>query len=128
LRRRAIAQRRQRGLRSATLLNGSTRDTHALADLAQNAIQQLFGDRPPTERTTVRAPGPERRPAHARTANEVVGETREAHDAVGELPAGSIVVAGNGTGDLLLLLADGDGVVWWDHETAETGSVVLDSS
>jgi hypothetical protein len=64
----------------------------------------------------------------ARTANQVVRKTREAHDAIGDVPAGSIVVASNGTGDLLLLLADGDDVVWWDHETAETESVVLDSS
>jgi hypothetical protein len=63
----------------------------------------------------------------ARTANHIVRETREAHDTIGDLPAGSIVIADNGTGDLLLLLADDD-VVWWDHETDEIESVALDWS
>ena len=47
----------------------------------------------------------------ARTANHIVRETREAHDTIGDLPAGSIVIADNGTGDLLLVLADDDDVV-----------------
>ena len=63
----------------------------------------------------------------ARTANHIVRETREAHDTIGDLPAGSIVIADNGTGDLLLVLADDD-VVWWDHETAEIESVTPDWS
>ena len=64
----------------------------------------------------------------ARTANHIVGETREAHDTIGDLPAGSIVIADNGTGDLLLVLADDDDVVWWDHETGEIESVAPDWS
>jgi hypothetical protein len=63
----------------------------------------------------------------AQTANHIVRETREANDTIGDLPAGSIVIAGNGTGDLLLVLADSD-VVWWDHETGEIESVAPDWS
>jgi len=55
----------------------------------------------------------------ARTANHIVAQTHEMHASIGDLPAGSIVIADNGTGDLLLLVAGGDDVVWWDHETAE---------
>ena len=55
----------------------------------------------------------------SRTANHVVRETREAHETIGDLPAGAIVIADNGTGDLLLVLGEGDDVVWWDHETGD---------
>ena len=34
------------------------------------------------------------------------------------VPEGTVVIAGNGTADLLLLLPD-DRFAWWDHETAE---------
>jgi hypothetical protein len=64
----------------------------------------------------------------SRTANHIVGETREAHDTIGDLPAGSVVIAANGTGDLLLLPADRDDVVWWDHETGEIEPVVVNWS
>jgi hypothetical protein len=64
----------------------------------------------------------------ARTANQVVGETREAHDAIGDVPAGSIVVAGNGTGDLLLLARWRRRGLVGPRKPGETGSVVLDSS
>ena len=59
----------------------------------------------------------------ARTANHVVHETREAHETIVDLPAGAIVIADNGTGDLLLVLGEGDDVVWWDHETGDIESV-----
>jgi SMI1 / KNR4 family (SUKH-1) len=64
----------------------------------------------------------------ARTANHIVSETREGHERGGDLPAGSTVIAENGTGDLLLVLVDADNVVWWDHETGEVESVVVDWS
>jgi hypothetical protein len=57
--------------------------------------------------------------------NHIVHETREAHDTIPNLPAGSVVIAENGTGDLLLLLAHGDEVAWWDHETGQTEPVTL---
>jgi hypothetical protein len=47
---------------------------------------------------------------------------------IGDLPAGSVVIAANGTGDLLLLPADRDDVVWWDHETGEIEPVVVNWS
>ena len=62
----------------------------------------------------------------ARTTNHIISETHEAHDGISDLPAGSIVIAGNGSGDLLLVLADTDDVVWWDHETAEVEPVTVD--
>jgi hypothetical protein len=59
----------------------------------------------------------------SRTANHVVRETREARETIGDLPAGAIVIADNGTGDLLLVLGEGDDVVWWDHETGDVEPV-----
>ena len=50
-----------------------------------------------------------------RTANHVVRETEE-H---GEVPGGAVVVAANGTGDLLVLPEGSDDPAWWDHETGE---------
>lgn len=38
----------------------------------------------------------------------------------------SIVIAGNGTGDLLLVLAGSDDVVWWDHESGGVEPVAVD--
>jgi hypothetical protein len=62
-----------------------------------------------------------------RTAGHVVRETREARASIGDaLPARSVVIADNGTGDLLLLLADGDDIVWWDHGTGEVEPVQVD--
>jgi hypothetical protein len=55
-----------------------------------------------------------------RTTNHIVRETEEAHESLqGALPAGTVVVAANGTGDLLVLPPDGDQPAWWDHETGE---------
>jgi cell wall assembly regulator SMI1 len=59
----------------------------------------------------------------ARTASHIVGETRDARDTIDGLPDGSIVIANNGTGDLLLVLADSDDVVSWDHETGDIEAV-----
>ena len=39
------------------------------------------------------------------------------------LDCGAIVIADNGTGDLLLVLGEGDDVVWWDHETGDVEPV-----
>lgn len=67
----------------------------------------------PTSRRSVR-----------KTTNHVVRETESAHEAWGDLlPAGSVVVGSNGTGDLLLLLAGSDEPCWWDHETGQTHPV-----
>jgi hypothetical protein len=63
----------------------------------------------------------------ARTANHIVRETREAHDSIADLPAAALVIADNGSGDLLLVLDD-DEVVWWDHETGEVEPVTVDWS
>ena len=61
-----------------------------------------------------------------RTASHIVAETRKAHEGWRELiPAGSVVIARNDTGDLLLLLAERDDVVWWDHETSEVAPVTV---
>ncbi|MEJ7786516.1 MAG: SMI1/KNR4 family protein [Solirubrobacteraceae bacterium] len=62
----------------------------------------------------------------ARTAGHIVRETREAHETIDALPDASIVIAGNGTGDLLLVLAGSDDVVWWDHETGGVEPVAVD--
>ena len=82
-----------------------------------------------TESTTPRSSSAARFPrrcARSRTTNHIISETHEAHDGISDLPAGSIVIAGNGSGDLLLVLADADDVVWWDHETAEVEPVTVD--
>lgn len=55
-----------------------------------------------------------------RTASHVVRETEECGD---DLPDGSVVIAGNGTGDLLILVPGTDQPHWWDHETAEAHPV-----
>jgi hypothetical protein len=64
----------------------------------------------------------------SRTANDIVSETRGAHKSIGDLPAGSIVIAHNGSGDLLLVPADGDDLAWWNHETGEVQPVTVDWS
>lgn len=64
-----------------------------------------------------------------RSANHMVRETEEAHS-VPELapPQGSVVIAANGTGDLLLLLKEDDCPYWWDHETGDVQRVAVDWS
>lgn len=64
----------------------------------------------------------------ARTASHVVRETREAHDSIEHLPADSVVIASDGSGDLLLVLPGGEDVVWWDHETGDVARVRVDWS
>jgi hypothetical protein len=64
----------------------------------------------------------------SRTANHIVSETRKAHKNIGHLPAGSIVIADNGSGDLLLMLVDRDDLVWWNHETGEVEPVTVEWS
>jgi hypothetical protein len=61
----------------------------------------------------------------ARTADDIVTRTQEAAD---ELPEGTVVVAENGTGDLLVLMADRSQPAWWDHETAEMHPIRTDWS
>ena len=51
-----------------------------------------------------------------RTSGHIVAATEEARIDDG-FPADGVVLADNGTGDLLV--AVGDDVLWWDHETAE---------
>jgi hypothetical protein len=60
-----------------------------------------------------------------RSANHVVRETQESVD---DLPEGTVVIAGNGTGDLLVLVLDDDQPHWWDHETGELHPVTVDWS
>jgi hypothetical protein len=55
-----------------------------------------------------------------RTTNHVVRETEEHRHA---LPDGSVVIAGNGTGDLLILMPGTDQPHWWDHETTQAHPV-----
>jgi SMI1 / KNR4 family (SUKH-1) len=64
----------------------------------------------------------------ARTANHIVSETRAAHKGIAHLPAGSIVIAHNGSGDLLLIPVDRDDPVWWNHETGEVEPATVDWS
>jgi hypothetical protein len=52
----------------------------------------------------------------ARSAAHIVHQTNEVGSGSG-VPDGAVVIAGNGSGDLLLLLADDDRAYWWDHET-----------
>ncbi len=56
----------------------------------------------------------------ARTARHIVHETTEARSWPG-FPADAVAVAGNGTGDQLIVR--GGAVEWWDHETGETRAV-----
>jgi hypothetical protein len=62
----------------------------------------------------------------ARTCNDIVRETKSASEQPG-FPEGAVVVADNGTGDLLLLVptetdskALGEEIYFWNHETRET--------
>jgi hypothetical protein len=64
----------------------------------------------------------------SRTANHIVSETREAHKSIGHLPAGSIVIAHNDSGDLLLVPVDRDDPVWWNHETGQVEPVTVEWS
>lgn len=65
----------------------------------------------------------------SRSANHIVRETEEAHS-VAEVapPRGSVVIADNGTGNLLLLLKQDDCPYWWDHETGDVHRVTVDWS
>src|SRR5687768_3213061 len=60
-----------------------------------------------------------------RSANHMLRETQERND---ELPNGSVVIASNPTGDLLVLPPDDDRSHWWDHETGELHSVTVNWS
>ena len=62
----------------------------------------------------------------ARTASHVVRETEEAHEGIPDLPEGAVVVAADGSGDLLLLLAGEDEPRLHDHETGELEPVSTD--
>jgi len=63
-----------------------------------------------------------------RTANHLVRETDEARERLEGLPAGAVVIGDNGTGDVLLVLPEGDDVVWWDQETGAVEPVTVDWS
>jgi hypothetical protein len=89
-------------------------------------VHGYAGDDPIWSLHPVWDPGDRRRAA--RTANHIVRETEEARREAAGLPSGSIVIAGNGTGDLLVVLAGADDVVWWDPETTEVEHVTADWS
>jgi hypothetical protein len=63
-----------------------------------------------------------------RTCNDIVRETALAR-ARPDFPASALAIGHNGSGDLLVLLADpgttrfADAVYWWDHETGELNHV-----
>ena len=61
-----------------------------------------------------------------RTAGHVVRETEEAREAVPDLPEGAVVVAADGSGDLLVLLEGEDGPRRRDHETGALEPVATD--
>lgn len=54
----------------------------------------------------------------SRSANDILRETESARQ-WHAFPTDGIAVASNGTGDLLILLGDGDEIWLWDHETGE---------
>jgi hypothetical protein len=61
----------------------------------------------------------------ARTANHIVRETQVARERAG-LPEGSIAIAEDGSGYLLIVRAGSDEVEFWDHETSESRIVEVD--
>jgi SMI1-KNR4 cell-wall len=65
----------------------------------------------------------------ARTSNHVLKETLELNDWAG-FPSGALAIAGNGTGDQLVLIRVGpiygDSVYAWSHETGELTKVASD--
>ena len=67
----------------------------------------------------------------ARTCNDVCHETAYLRDQWVGFPAGAVAIAGNGTGDQLVMLPDpndpntlGAAVFVWDHETGTLGKPV----
>jgi hypothetical protein len=63
----------------------------------------------------------------SRTAHDLVTETNAARSDDG-FPPGAVVVAENGTGDLVVVLAGQSAPQWWDHETGETAPVTTEWS
>ena len=64
---------------------------------------------------------PTNRKTMGRTGNHIVRENEALRrDWADILPAGSIAIADNGGGDLLVLSPGSDDVLFWDHETGET--------
>lgn len=66
----------------------------------------------------------------ARTCNDVVHETNEAR-VWSKFPQDAVAIAGNGTGDQLLLRCDSNGklssaIFRWDHETGECTQIAQD--
>jgi len=61
----------------------------------------------------------------ARTTNDIVRETRTAHNDSG-FPAGGIAIASNGTGDRLILLPQSNAIFHWDHETRTVAEVTVE--
>lgn len=68
---------------------------------------------------------PSDRKRASRSANHIVRETREA---ASDLPAGAVVIAANGTGDLLVLASEPERVSWWDPASGELHPVEVDWS
>jgi hypothetical protein len=63
----------------------------------------------------------------ARTANDILSETRQARTWP-NFPADAFVIAQNGTGDLLVLLPVSDDIHYWDHETGLASVVAIDGA
>lgn len=61
----------------------------------------------------------------ARTANDIVSETKRARGYLG-FPSGGIAIASNGTGDQLVLLPQSDAIFHWDHETRTLAEVTVE--
>lgn len=61
----------------------------------------------------------------ARTANDIVNETKMARKDSG-FPAGGIAIASNGTGDRLVLLPQSNAIFHWDHETRTVAEVTVE--
>jgi hypothetical protein len=66
---------------------------------------------------------PTDRKTSTRSASHIARETEEAGD---DLPEGAVAIAGNGTGDRLVLVAESDDPQVWDHETGDLHPVTVE--
>jgi hypothetical protein len=87
------------------------------------AVEGYPGDDPVWQLHPVQDTGDRRRAK--RTADHLVRATEERR---AELPEGTVVIAANGTGDLLVLPAGSDDPHWLDHETGDLHPVRTDWS
>lgn len=60
----------------------------------------------------------------ARSANDIITETKNAREWTGFPPA-SIALASNGSGDLLILQPESDDIFRWDHEQGSVRRVTV---